>query len=215
MTLGQLKWFRVLIPGLLIIVLGSQLFTSLDIAAAWTAASSGPYVVLAIVAGALYDALDIRAQILKPQVTAVDGNIKRKLLAMCVEDSELARKTAELKGGRPLMHIFYRLVDNDKTLSEKAKLVYFNGLIWSTAADVVVIGFPFALANVASAFFSTRADHLLAALILSGAVLVADIWLLPAATKHHIQISDEQLDYIKLHHADDLCSQIRKQAALG
>ena len=110
------------------------------------------------------------------------------------------------------MDVFYRLVDNDSTLKQRATRVYFNGFVWTTVIDVKVLTIMAVPFYVASYFVSWRMSHFLWVIALMLLHLVADRILLPRVVEKHISLSNEQLEYIRTQLRADLCARLKQLA---
>lgn len=214
MSQETLKRLRLLIPGILILLVFPPLFLpTLDASALWKRVSSTKVLFdsfVAVVIGSLYIILNARRVALKSSLASIDNNIKDKLLETCLPDPVISRKVSRLKQGRTLMHVFYRLVDNDPTLQEKAKRVRFNGLLWSTAADLMTVSALGSVAYTIGFMVTDRVHHLLLMLSLMALFVVAKFGLMPIITRKHIDISNEQLEFIRLYFRTNLCNELKR-----
>ncbi len=211
MSLSTLKALRFLVPGALLAFVFEPI---LDSAARLTElgfpdADLLGYPIQVVFFGFLYHILNVRWRLVwKGPMGEVNDHIKSKLLRSSKGVEELSTHEAELKSGRGLMNIYYRIIDNDETLKEKATRVRFNGLIWSSVADVEIVGL---LAGY-SYFIGYWAggdsrDLLVAAVCLF--VSVSAEFALPHVVRRHQAIADEQLEIIHQHHRQDLRAQVK------
>jgi hypothetical protein len=93
------------------------------------------------------------------------------------------------------MHIFYHFVDNDRSLSEKANRVRFNGLIWTSTVDLTIIAaFGSLIFWVKLIIERTSYDLWMAVILL--VLSLFSFGLIQLTTKRHISLSNEQLDII-------------------
>lgn len=106
--------------------------------------------------------------------------------------------TATWKQIRPL---FFKLVDENKSLTQKSKLAYSNGLIWTTFADSTVLA---VFASIAAFFAAVALD-------ISGGYPVAGLFVIMAAfsicgsfvtTRRQIGIAEEQLEIIEMEYSN-------------
>jgi len=169
--------------------------------------------VAVVVLGALYRILDLRRFASRKSLRRVNNNIKDKLLDPCLKDSLISAAAGNLREGRALMHVFYKFIDRDPTLQEKAKRVRFNGLFWSSVADLTTIGAFGALTYWFAFMFTDRFHHLVMELGLGFVFLVAHFLLMPLVTRHHLDLSNEQLEFIVQNSRSELCADIRKLAS--
>jgi len=103
---------------------------------------------------------------------------------------------------------FYAIVDSDATLKNKAELAYFNGLIWTTVADIRAISSVFSLISLVLHCFQVRGG--LAAAILFVAVSLLSYWLSRRLTRKHMSIGEEQLEVISYRHKAQVETTIRE-----
>lgn len=111
--------------------------------------------------------------------------------------------------------IFYKLIDNDKSLTEKSGRIRFNGLLWTSVADiraVSILGIVlFSLAIVASRYFEVAKfdeSRTGAPLMILSAIFLITFWLSKILTRRHLEISEEQCDHILLYHREELKSKL-------
>jgi hypothetical protein len=214
-----LKWLRLIIPGILLVFVLPPLFQeTLDLASYLERFSSIKVLsdsVAAVVLGALYQVLDLRRFAWRRFLRQVNDNIKDKLLTACSDDDVISPAARQLREGRALMHVFYRLIDKDPTLQEKAKRVRFNGLFWTSIADIATIGAFGAFAYWIAFRVTDRFHQLVVAGALGLVFLVAYFLLMPLVTRRHMDLSNEQLEIITQHFRSDLCADIRTIADGG
>ena len=96
--------------------------------------------VLAIIIGSFFGTLKVRRLRNKKTHKEINENIKTRLLMEGLAEHRSEDEKIKIKNSRKLMHIFYHLIDNDQSLKEKSKLVRDNGLIWTSTADVAILG---------------------------------------------------------------------------
>lgn len=174
---------------------------------------------LAVALGYVYRARRFRDVVFKPIIERVQANIKARLLEVHAEDPYVIERRDALLRGRSLLEVFYKFVDSDASLREKAKGVRANGLALSSAADLQVISFaafvPFLVISALDWFGGLRWGYMAYGgwRISTFAILAAAAGvfgfiartLLPSFEKRHLELSNEQLDFIALH----LKSQLR------
>ena len=198
MGMGALKYWRLVIPGIMVLIL--ILFIVQDSFSELTKAFSDfqlkdtIYTIVVVAIGAFYYVLHIRNLLWNPYRNRVNSNIKERLISSCgIQISE--QQSAYLKDGRILMDVFYHFIDNDNSLLEKAKRVRFNGLIWTSVVDLTIIAVVGSLLFWIKYFIETNSYNLWMALILLILAIVS-FGLIQLATKHHLSLSNEQLDII-------------------
>jgi hypothetical protein len=94
--------------------------------------------------------------------------------------------------------LFFKLVDDDKSLSTKASIAYFNGLLWTGFADSVVIALGYALLSIVFLYFGVA--HAWVALGVFLAIMVVSYFGNKVTTNRQIAIGNEQLEHMKFDH---------------
>lgn len=198
MSLGKLKVFRIIVPGIIILLYFVLIIpdTLSELSKIWTEfdAKDTIYTFVVIVLGFLYHILKLRFLLWKPQLVKVQNNIKDTLLKPFLEQYS-SENISFLKKDRKLMNVFYHFVDNKKSISEKSNLVRFNGLIWTSLIDIAIISFLslFIIPYKHYTIHSTYTKYLLLTTIL---VTILSYILSLVARKSHLKLSDDQLEII-------------------
>lgn len=168
------------------------------------------YLIVIFSLGGLYYIINLRKFFIKDSLSKFHNNIKTKLLSPFSDDDRIASATNKLMKGRKLIIIFYKLIDNDESLKKKARNIYFNGLIWTTVADIMAVSFV-AIGFYIIRFFFLQRDHFLFfALGLGFLHLFASRILMPIVTKMHIELIDKQLDHIEVNSKEYLHKELKK-----
>jgi hypothetical protein len=105
--------------------------------------------------------------------------------------------------------IFYPIIDKDPSLSQKAKLAYANGFIWTTCADVTALSAFYLIISIVIAFGWGNYGALVATSIF-GITAIASFFGSVVTTKRHLGISQEQLDIIEDLYANDVRSGLER-----
>lgn len=213
---STLKWLRLVVPGIFMLFALTPLFRGTgDLSALArsflsleTLRNSVPVVLL----GALYIIFNLRRFAWRESHRKINDNIKDRLLAPCLHDALIEGANDSLRTGNALMHVFYKLVDRDPSLTEKANRVRFNGLLWSTVADLTTVGTLGALLYLFAFAITDEFHQLLMFALLALVALLAHFILMPVVTRRHIELSDDQLEFIVQHYRADLCADIRDAA---
>lgn len=145
----------------------------------------------AFVVGAIYYVLGLRGQFNFQFHQKVKSNIKDRLWTAARTTS--APSEWDDKKARD---IFYRLIDNDNTLTARSEIIYFNGLIWTSIADARALGTILSAVAVGMLLIDSSSVNALVLLVVNVAAVVVSFPLSYLVTKHHIKLGDEQLDYI-------------------
>ena len=201
MSMETLQHWRVIIPGiflggLVIVVIQenvSELFGSIRAFPNFQLYDL-PIIAVVVIFGALYYILHIRNLLWNPYHKRIQNNIKNTLIKPFVQQLD-SQQENYLKEGRRLMHIFYQFIDNDKSLSEKAKRVRFNGLIWTSTIDLTIIAAFGSLIFWGKLVFDNTSYNIWGGIILFIIALIS-FGLIQLTTKHHISLSTEQLEFI-------------------
>jgi len=202
MSKATLQSVRMIVPGIILFVamlpllqsttFGSTLIPSLG------ALEAVKYLLVVAPLGALYYASGLRWLALSKAKQEIDDNVKTRLLAPFCDEPQIAGFAQQLREGNTLLHLFFHIVDNDESLKEKAKDVYFNGAIWSSAGDLAVLAYPLALLYAGAFVVTWHTLLLVISFLMAGIGLIAFLWLLPALTSRQIALSNDQIDYVLL-----------------
>jgi hypothetical protein len=225
---GLERW-RTLIPGILLLVYGyagalaAQTTGSFGDVDVFVPKTLGLLTGAAIVLGWLYRIARFRDPVFKPAVTRIQQNIKLRLLAMHATDPVLAERREALLQGRILIEVFYKFVDKEGSLQEKAKGIRANGLALSSLADAQVISLAFGLLYLTIAAIDWLLGLRFAYVELAGwrfatfAFLAVVLGLIAASARivfpiceaRHRELSNEQLDHIEVNCREELRNALR------
>ena len=197
-----LKVWRLLIPGILIVVLSifviHENFNELS-EFTKTLANFGfidkILVAVAVVIGVVYYIWNIRGRLWNRYHKQVQDNIKNTLVNPFRHQFS-SEQEDYLKDGRKLMNVFYHFIDNDKSLSEKSKRVRFNGLIWTSTVDFTIIAGVYSLIFWIKFGIQNNLYNLVMAIVLLALSLVS-FRCIKLTTEKHISLSNEQLEIIR------------------
>lgn len=212
-----LKKLRILIPGLLLLIFSIPIFqdqfTFEEMKKIFDTFSKGIiYTIIVFGGGAIYYLANLRGLFLKESLYQIHQNIKIGIISLCDDDPKILSAFKKLMEGRTLILVFYGFLDKDKSLKEKAKNVYFNGLIWSSVADLTAISALSFIAYTIGWFWVSRA-HYLVMIALSGALhLFCELVFMPSVTAKHIDLGSEQIEHIGIHSRDELKERLREIA---
>lgn len=202
-----LKFFRLLIPGLTLIFVFLPIFEEsgieYKIGEGWFVYSF--LVIPAIVLGSIYNMLDIRFFITEYSHRKIDLNITSSLLKLY--NKELTQEQYNFLKNKRLKHIFYKIVDNDASLTAKSQLVYSNGIFWTSTADVFLISIFAAIIYIAVGVPIGNAYLWTWGIIIGGVGLVSFLLHLLTVFRH-INLSNDQLEYIETHYVKQLKEKI-------
>ena len=191
-----LKYLRILIPGL-IFYLGLFPIAKFYIGSSYDIKSLDfAYVtVFSLLIGAIYDQFNLRYIVIKPSGYFIDKSIFNRLLSIYNKQINPSQKDY-LKKDRKYMHVFYKLLDNDESLKKKTNNVYFNGIFWTSSADLLLISFVFWYVY---RWRFVQIDHALLFsdlfLILAGLAMILHI----LSVWKHRRLSNDQLGFIAIY----------------
>lgn len=213
MELSTLKTYRKVVPGATFIffLIPAYLFFTDQVFEIDTAkfVIGGFGVVLAFIIGTCFGSLKIRSLRNKKTHAEIITNIKNKLIENGLTRTVDAGKKRKVIEGRQLMYVFYHFIDNDESLKEKSKLVRDNGLIWTSTADVAILGCFFAwLYFLLILFFGAEPLLVFAGLLIGCIGLFCGAILHPLSVKNHIALGNEQLEFIFTNHRKELQDKI-------
>lgn len=210
MSKTTLKTLRLIVPGVMILTFASFLFLSSlqDLAESLRWVEGLLYAVIVFPIGYLYHVMNIRGPFLRDSLSLIQANIKEKLTAPFRTEEVIGENIESLNKGRQLLHVFYNIVDNDESLKSKTQNVYFNGLLWSSTADLMAISFVFVFIYIIAYVRKPVPHYLFIALGLCIVYIFAARVAMPRVTAKHIELSSEQLEFIVQHHREVLRKQL-------
>jgi hypothetical protein len=203
-----LKFLRLLIPGLILIFEFLPMLNFLKInyklGVGWLSYS---FLVLpAIVIGAVYHIYEIRYTVTNVSHRKIDLNIVSSLLK--IYNKELSQDEYNYLKAKRLKHIFYNFIDKDPSLSAKSQLVYFNGLLWTSTADLFILTiFSCILFIISGLIFLNDNSIWLIGVLYAGIASLAICFHVLTVIKH-LKLSNDQLEYIETHNQLELKSKI-------
>jgi hypothetical protein len=153
--------------------------------------------IIALVLGAMYYLLEIRQLVTSFSHKRIDLNIKNNVVQLY--NRSLSNSEAQfLHQGNRLKNIFYKIIDNEESLKRKGSLVYFNGLLWTSTADLFVISGFGSLAFLLAHFFfkPLKTDFLVWSFILI-ITCFTSLFLHVLSYFKHIKLSNDQIEYIE------------------
>lgn len=206
MGIKTLKVLRMLIPGLMILValmaVKESDWKSLTDRIMGIELSQGsfPFYGLPVIFGVLYYLANLRDVFFRKPIQRVVGNINDRLLSPFEQHPEIANSIAGLRESSAIKHIFYRFIDTEPDLQEKANNVRMNGLVLSSLADVAILCLIFAPIYLVIYIIKSLGYYLLLSVDTFIVFAFVRFFLLPLATKKHLKYSNEQIDSILANH---------------
>jgi hypothetical protein len=137
MSLSIQKYLRVLVPGLLlygllVIFCWTTQWCNLAIPQTWEEATK---LLAAILLGVAYHFTGLRELSNRFYHFDINSNIVRTLTQPFAKQMPNVRQITWPQ----LPATFYKFVDHDETLKVKSKIIRFNGLLWTSIADLRVV----------------------------------------------------------------------------
>jgi hypothetical protein len=209
MAIFTLKTIRFLVPAILVYILAALFcwvsnWCSLAVPESYEALGKS---IIAIALGAVYYALPLRECANQDYFDRVNRNLVYQLTLPFTDDPSFPRDLT----WRQARRVFYPYVDNDKSLEHLKVLAFWNGAVWTSAADlrmiagigVIFIAVVMLVVNLIgdNSFDNARAIYVIMLLLL---LFLISIVLSELTTGRHIKIGTQQAEQIRLHHRDDL-----------
>ncbi|RUV80882.1 MAG: hypothetical protein E5Y35_04305 [Mesorhizobium sp.] len=194
MTLNTMQIWRWFTPAALIIVYGAVIwFILMGTFPGLPDFSKVPYLIGVVVPAALYYITPLRTWVNKGSHERVTENLRAGMVKIAGYEDKPDKYTWP-----GLRSLFFKLVDDDKSLSTKASIAYFNGLLWTGFADSMVISAGYGLVSVGLLYFGT--PNAVIALFVSVAILSVSYLGNRVATARQIAIGNEQLEHMRFDH---------------
>lgn len=219
MELDKLKSIRTYVPAVILCLL-IQLFNTnsyQDLKAyfenllAFDIENAAKLVVY-VVFGFLYNSLKWRRPLFDYYLDKVQMNIKKRLLKILeAKESMNHSKQQKFIDSNLGMNIFYKIVDNDASLSIKSNIVKHNGALWSSLTDIALLSLVFCIVEIIRAVFLFESYYFIVAGITFLLCVLASI-LNHIAVNHHIELTNEQLDIIEQQFSEDVYELYKNQS---
>ncbi len=138
-----LKYLRVFIPGLIILLGLYPIYNEFYAEVFKIDKFETAYVTfVAILFGGIYYQLNVRYLVTYISHRIITENILNKLIkASGLSIDKNGRKKLKDKGN--FMTAFYKVIDNDESLKRKGENVRFNGIFWTSTADLFFLSLFF------------------------------------------------------------------------
>lgn len=205
---------RLIIPGILILLLIIPFFPNRNellknFVEAKLYIISFPFLI-AVILGVFYYAFKMRDYFFRKPIEEIQNNIKSELLKPFINDRIISSKTEKLKEGRTLIQIFYGFVDNNKSLTQKAKEVYLNGLILSTLCDICAVCFLGTLLYVIIFIITLLIEFLIYSLVCITVLLITKFLLIKKIKNRHIELGNDQIEFIHTNLKKELLDKLKR-----
>jgi hypothetical protein len=212
LSLTALNRARMVVPGILLILALYPLAQLVDPTLEWSELlqadlKGGIYLLITVALGCMYNYLPLRNISNRPYHTKVNINLRvQALRALPQEERDINSYR-----WKHVRSIFYYFVDKDDSLKIQASRAYWNGLAWTTFADVRAIAGIFLVAYIVCYFVYDAMVFLFYAPV--ALVLFTVSFAFSAiATKRHIEIGNEQVEYILVHYSEALAEKLKQIA---
>ncbi len=203
MSKETLKVMRLIVPGILIFLvltpvvqggLGFDKLIGIDTKSAF-------HIIVVLILGAIYKTLEARKILFKEDLAALHEHIKDRLLKPFEGDTKIS--ALKDRPAKEFLKVFYNIIDNDNSLTQKTKDIYENGLLWSSYCDLGVIcllGIPVYLV----AYLITSNSAFLTFIALLGVLFFVALPFCRLSKKKHQRLGDDQLEVITTIHKERL-----------
>ncbi len=155
--------------------------------------------------GGVYSYITPKSKIYSYAFRGVNEAIKNKLLEL--DNGNGFSISENKKSWENISPIFYKLIDNDKSLSIKAQGVFFNGFIVTTSFNAIIIS---ALVIATSLISSFIIDFRYIFFIYPTTTILFSIIAWKAAIERHKRLSLEQVSVMKLRFHQELKEYLTK-----
>lgn len=208
-----LKFLRLLIPGLILIFeflpMLIELKLNYKIGEGWFSYSF--LIIPALAIGAVYHMYDARFTVTSISHRKIDLNITSSLLK--IYNKTITQEEHNFLKKKRLKHIFYNIVDNDASLSAKSQLVYFNGIFWTSTADLFILSIFSSIVYFVLGYWVLNSEFLWhTGLIFIGLAAFSFCLHMLSIIKHY-KLSNDQIEYIETHFKADLTNKIDSSLA--
>jgi hypothetical protein len=205
-----LKFLRLLIPGLILIFeflpMLNEIKVSYKIGEGWFAYSF--LIIPALVIGVIYHMYDVRFTVTNISHRKIDLNIIDSLLR--IYNKKITQEEHDCLKNKRLKHIFYNIIDKDPSLSAKSQLVYFNGLMWTSTADLFILSIFSSVIYFSFGYWIIDSNFLLHTGLIFAGLAAFSFCLHILSINKHYKLSNDQIEYIETHYRVELVEKIDK-----
>lgn len=207
MEMRTLKKIRFFVPGVILIIFYSILGWVTNLWEPFPTDNLNDllYGIPVIIICVLYYSFNLTALSNRWWYDDVNENLRLSL----VKISEL-KDEREIYTWQKLRVIFYKIVDNDISLSIKSERVYWNGLFWTSIADVRASAFIFIILSLV--ILSLGIGKAAWALVLYTVLFSASFFLSNKLTKKHKELGNEQMEMIEHFHKEQIKRELEEIA---
>lgn len=203
-----LKFLRLLIPGFILIFeflpMLDYLKINYKIGIEWFAYSF--LVIPALVLGGIYHIYEVRFTITNVSHRKIDLNITTSLLK--IYNKNISQVEYNFLKNRKMKHIFYNIVDKDASLTAKSQLVYFNGLLWTTTADLIILSTFSSLVYFVFGLWIFHTTEVWFIGVGFAGIAALSVCLHFLSILKHYKLSNDQIEYIETHYQKELKEKI-------
>lgn len=161
--------------------------------------------IFVLIIGVVYRFTPLRSWINKSYHNQVNENIRSKIVSI----SGLVDDKNRFSWNK-IRRIFYDIVDHDESLKVKGQRVMFNGILWTSAADLTAISILF-LGYSLILIVSEVQNAGYAAIIYFVSGLVGFIGSV-FTTEKHLELGNEQLDLMEEKYQDEIRDRVSRIA---
>ena len=215
MSLHTQKYLRLLIPGillygLLVIFCWTTRWCNLPIPQTWEEITK---LLVAVLLGVLYHFTGLREISNGCYYIDVTSNIVEKLTNPFAREIPLTRRLT----WNDLRSTFYNFIDNDESLKVQSDIIRFNGLLWTSIADLRAVTIIAVLFFAGSMVCSSQIQHLKFPEYRAGlpisvltVIFLSTFWFSRIATARHKDLSAGQCEHILEHHGAALKARLEQ-----
>lgn len=200
MSVETLQWLRWITPGVIIVfftgVLGqlTGMWSTLDI---HSPIDIEKPTLSVIIPAAIYYLTPLRTWSNQHYFNKISEHLRMRLLQIANIPDDPKKYTWKTMRG-----IFFSLIDNDNSLTVKSKIIYFNGYLWTTAADIRILSLSYILPSGALYFLGIGGS--IPALMFFVVVATITVPISSRLTRRHRSLGEEQLEIIQQKYAASL-----------
>jgi hypothetical protein len=144
----------------------------------------------------------VGAQIKDELIKLVPADLK------CSDEEKLKLKEKEI--WQKLYGVFWEAIDSEPNLVKNKEHFYANGALYTTSIDVYIILLFFGLIYILLYFIIANALLLLFGVLCLIVALLSKCLALPSCRRHHLELSSEQLNYLRRNKKDFIANKFRQ-----
>lgn len=206
MSISTVNFLRFIVPSILTLVYWSiwvWLITGRN--TQLPDLSKAQYSPVIIFIALVYYILPLRKKLNEPSHRRIIENLRLRILQIAGVEG---KKDEEKYSWKRIKPIFFKMIDDDKSLTIKSATAFFNGLIWTSSIDSMIISLLFSIISIILVIYDWQIGLFSAFVFL---MIAAGSWIAHIITeKKQIEIGNDQIEHMQQIYSQNIKDRIRE-----